>query len=243
MKKTQFILAATLLAGGLAFAGTDYKKMVVTPEPVCGPWYVSAYGGGSFFDDAEYTRSPRFGNAFGIQEASLGVDNGWIVGGAVGLRVNDKWRFEADLNYNEGALGQVNGQSWVNVSLLAVVPGLRGFNGGLIGEIERRSLMVNAVREMPALQFLGLTPYVGAGVGLTNVNLDLVSGFAADENVLGYQFMGGFVTNLTDCLQAYAEYRLAGQGELEDVTTVTLQDGSLDAGWAQHVIMGVRWFF
>lgn len=243
MKTTQFTLVVTLLAGGLAFAGTDYKKMVVTPEPVCGPWYVSAYGGGSLFDDAEYTRSPRFGNALGLQDASLNVDNGWMVGGAVGLRVNDKWRFEVDGNYSEGPLGSLTGRSWINVGVLAVVPALTNVSGNLAGEIERRSLMVNAVREFSALQVLGLTPYLGAGVGLTNVNLDFVSGFQADENVLGYQFMGGLVTNLTDCLQAYLEYRLAGQGELEDVTTFTLQSGSMDAGWAQHVILGVRWFF
>ena len=215
MKKTQFILAVTLLAGGIAFAGGDYKKMVVTPEP-CGPWYVSAFGGGSFFDTPAYT--------IGAVTTNRGVDNGWIVGGAVGLRTQDAWRFELELNHTESPLD-------------AVLVQRQAFQ---VGEIERTSMMVNAVKEFPALQFLGLTPYLGAGIGLTNVQLDAITGIQDDEMVLGYQFMGGLVCDLTDCLQAYAEYRLASQGDLEDAVAA---GSTIDLGWAQHVILGVRWFF
>jgi opacity protein-like surface antigen len=196
MKKSQFILAVTLLASGVAFAGT-YEKMVVTPQP-CGPWYVSAYGGGSFYDDAQFVAAP----------GSDGLNSGWIIGGAVGLRTDKAWRFELDLNQAHSSFD------------------------ALRGEIERTSLMVNAVKELNALQFLGLTPYLGAGIGLTNVN-DTFGGF--EQTVLGYQFMGGLVYDLTDCLQAFAEYRLQGQGNADDV--------GYDLGWAQHVILGVRWFF
>ena len=208
MKKSQFILAVTLLAGSVAFAGT-YEKMVVTPQPACGPWYVSAFGGGSFFDTPEYTR--------GAFNTTVGVDNGWIIGGAVGLRTDKAWRFEAEL---------IHAQS--------------PFDAPFVGEIERTSVMVNAVKEFPALQFLGLTPYLGAGIGLTNVQIDAISPMADDELVLGYQFMTGLVFDLTDCLQAYAEYRVSSQGDLEDAQ---LAGSNVDLGWTQHAILGVRWFF
>ena len=212
MKKSQFILAVTLLAGGLAYAGT-YEKMVVTPEPACGPWYVSAYGGGTFYDDAEVSIN-------NVALGTAGFDNGWMMGAAVGLRTDKDWRFEADLSFNKAPLD------------------------GLPGEIERTSLMVNAVKEFSALPFLGLASYLGAGIGLTNVESDLVNGLgAADQTVLGYQFLGGLVFDLTQCLQVYAEYRLIGQGEVEDVFTFGPNAGSADLGWTQAALMGVRWFF
>lgn len=210
MKKSQFILAVTLLAGGLAYAGT-YEKMVVTPEPVCGPWYVSAYGGGTFYDQLESTDDAT--GTLAVRD----FDNGWMIGGAVGLRTDKAWRFELDLSHNQSPFDNV------------------------AGEVERTSLMVNAVKEFSALQFLGLTPYLGAGVGLTSVGIDANSGFEADELVLGYQFIGGLVYDLTECLQVYAEYRLIGQGDLEDESVLPSND--IDLGYTQAVLMGVRWFF
>lgn len=213
MKKTQFILAVTLLASGVAFAGT-YEKMVVTPEPVCGPWYVAAYGGGAFYDTLEASRDD-------IEVGTIGLDNGWVVGGAVGLRTDAAWRFELDLNHSQAGFDTIVDQDDL---------------GGW-GDVERTSLMVNAVKEFEALQFLGLTPYLGAGIGLTNVEF----GGLIDETVLGYQFMGGLVYDLTECLQVFAEYRLIGQGDLEDYGPYPF--GNIDAGWTQQVLMGVRWFF
>lgn len=234
MRKAQFILAVTLLGAGFSFAGTavtTYDKMVVTPEPVCGPWYVSAYGGGSFFDRAEYQDAP----GFGLDQGFVNPDNGWIVGGAVGLRTQNAWRFELDLNHSQSPANSLNA---VNPFDFA--------SGPARGEIERTSLMVNAVKEFRSLQFLGVTPYLGAGIGLTSVELDVtdVGGnfMTGDELVLGYQAMAGLAFDLTECLQVYAEYRLMGTGDLEDAKFAG-SAGDLDLGLSQHAILGVRWAF
>lgn len=234
MRKAQVILAVTLLGAGVALAGTstgNYEKMVVTPEPVCGPWYVSAYGGGSFYDRAEYQDA----SGFGIDQGFVNLDNGWIIGGAVGLRTPNAWRFELDLNHNQSPVNSLNAVSPFDFA-----------SGPARGEIERTSLMVNAVKEFRSFQFLGVTPYLGAGVGLTNVGLDVTdvggSFMTADELVLGYQAMAGLALDVTECLQVFAEYRLMGTGDLEDAKFAG-SAGDLDLGLSQHAILGVRWSF
>jgi opacity protein-like surface antigen len=229
MKRFPFLLSVPLLLGGSLVAEPVSDKMVVEPEPVCGPWYVSAYGGGSFFDSSTFSD--------GLNNTVVNLDNGWIAGGAVGLRTNGGMRFELDVNF---------AQSPADDS----IPALGFPTANLGGEIERNSLMVNAVKEFGKGR---IHPYAGAGIGFTHVQADLFSDFfgarflagEADETVLGYQFMGGFAFDVLDCLQAYAEYRLMGQGDLEDAT-IGIFGGTLnsaDLGWGQHILLGVRWFF
>ncbi len=226
MKTPQFILALSLAAGGFAFAG-PIDKNVITPEPVCGPWYVSAYGGGSFFDGASYS-----GN---FTQANVDFDNGWIAGLAVGMRTANFWRFELDVNHSQSPAS--NGS--------ASFFGFPFIDGPLGGDVERTSVLLNAVKEFGTGS---LRPYLGAGIGLTNVQADILdpSFFgpvgSADDVVLGYQFIGGIAYDLTQCLQAYAEYRLMGQGDVEDATFLGTY-GSADFGWGQHAILGLRWFF
>jgi len=82
--------------------------------------YISAYGGGSFFDSADFTGTDyAFGpsstghikdNGFqrfypeeriGKTNGTFNLDNGWIVGGAVGIRTQRQWRFELDINHTQ----------------------------------------------------------------------------------------------------------------------------------------------
>lgn len=228
MKITRNILTLALLSVGLSYAGV-YEKQVVTPAPVCGPWYMSLFGGGSFPGDATFTGT-------GVT-ANLGFDNGWIAGGAIGVRTANDWRFELELNHSQvpGDIGAVTGLG-------------AGFLGG---DVETNSLMLNVAKEFPSLALWNLRPYLGAGVGLSNVrtqllfeNLGAVDAFEGDDIVLGYQAMAGLVLDLTECLQVYAEYRITGHGNSEDVLEDNfLTVGSLDTDWTQHAILGVRWFF
>lgn len=230
MPKPQFTLLATVLAGGVALAG-PIDKNVITPEPVCGPFYVSAYGGGSFFDDSTYGAS----NGNNVS-ARTSFDNGWIAGLAFGIRTDRQFRFEVDLNHTQSPadFGTAN---FFGTNLI---------NGSVGGDVERTSVFLNAVKEFGTGR---IHPYAGAGIGLTNVQGNyLTPGFfgsqvgEVDDVVLGYQFMGGVAYDLGSCLQTYLEYRLMGQGNTEDSTFLGTY-GSTDFGWGQHVILGARWFF
>lgn len=243
MKLTRNILTLVLLSGGLAFAGV-YEKNVVTPAPMCGPWYMSLFGGGVFPGDGTFTGEDA-------SSAKLGLDNGWIAGVAFGYRTKDDWRFEIEGSHaqlpGDGSTGSITDAVNTFVGVvgnppLATEVGLVGpslLPSKLRGDIEKSSLMLNLTKEFPALTFWNLRPYLGAGVGLTKVRTDVrassiapVTGTVAptdgvvgvndhyygDEVVFGYQAMAGLVIDLTECLQLYFEYRLTGQQNPEDVS-------------------------
>jgi opacity protein-like surface antigen len=241
MKLSRLLVSLGILASGSVFAGITHDKIVV-PEPVCGPWYVSVYGGGSFFDDeVDFTEVDPDDSV--PERARINFDNGWILGGAVGRRLRNNWRVELDLNHH-----QAPSESY------AYSDDGDPFETGLTiqGDVETTSLLVNVVKEFGENRW---RPYLGAGFGLSSVNLRLSDSIAddeiqdsfADEVVFGYQFMTGVVFDLTDCLQAYLEYRVMGHGDVEDVVSDDTSEfenlAPMDLGWSQHLILGSRIFF
>lgn len=246
MKRTHII---TLILGiaGACFAGPDKGKVVV-PEP-CEPFYVALFGGGSFFDSGESSTSPQFLPHGIALTDEYDFEDGWIFGGAVGIRTAGNFRMELELSHS-----QAPGDTY---SFLAETP-YDSFSaaGALRGDVERTSLMFNVAKEFGSGR---LHPYIGGGVGVTYVDVDLVGavdldfikflgglpaigvpGFG-DSLVFGYQAMAGLSFDVTDCLDAFVEYRIMGHGDQEDYLRIL--PGDLDLGWSQHVILGVRMGF
>lgn len=56
-------------------------------------WYVTLFGGASFPNDVK-THSDYYN-----QDFSMDFDTGFVVGGAVGMRINDMFRVEGELSY------------------------------------------------------------------------------------------------------------------------------------------------
>ena len=224
------------LACGLSFAGPVTYEKIVVPEPICGPFYFSMFGGGSFFDDGEFSATS---NASGNQgaTANYGRDDGWIMGAAFGLRTETNWRFELELSHHQSDVANA----------LQLDPG-----GGLLdfqsthGDVETTSVMLNAVKEFGTNYW---RPYLGAGVGLSQVEMNLfrmttLRGLRWEDVAFGYQFMAGIVYDITDCFQAYFEYRISSHSDLEDALDREIREvGDLDLGWSQHLILGGRIFF
>jgi opacity protein-like surface antigen len=231
-----FGLCSIALSG--VTAGPDPGKAVVTPEPVCGNWYVSSYGGGSFFDSVDYrgTATGSFAPLFGEVTGDAGTGNGWIAGGALGFRTPDRWRFELDANH---ARSPFTGGVFSNTGTMAF-----RHRESLVGDVERTSVMVNAVKEFGNGR---IHPYLGAGLGASFLNgslySDCIGRHAANEWAFAYQFMGGVAYDVLRCVQAYGEFRMLGQGDAENVLGDYGIQGEADLGWAQHLIFGVRWFF
>jgi len=246
MKFTHLTLGLSLLFAGVSIAGPVPYDKVVVPEPVCGPFYVSAYGGGSFFDDdVDFTENALFDPSPDRIRADF--DDGYILGAAVGVRTDTNWRMEVDLNF-QNRPGESEQFAAGGGSFLSESP--------LYGDVDTTSAFFNVVKEFGMNRW---RPYAGAGVGLSNVELSLsdVPGahvgsgneFKSEEVVLAYQFLGGVVFDVTDCFQTYLEYRLSGHGDLEDVadgddlSNFTGPLESVDLGWSQHIILGARFYF
>ena len=240
-----------LTVSGLAFAGSDKGKLVV-PEPTCGPFYVSMFGGGSFFDQGESNTSPQFlPPGIGLSD-KYDFDNGWILGGAFGIRMKNSVRFELEVSHSEAPADAYSFTASAPFGALTV-------NGPLRGNVEQSSLMANVAKEFGKGR---LHPYIGGGIGLAYVDADLVGAVGlsglkiggilgglpaigvpawGDEVVFAYQGMAGLGFDVTDCLEAFLEYRIMGHGDLSDYLRIL--PGDLDLGWSQHVILGMRYAF
>jgi len=236
MKHIYCTLGLSLLMGGMALAGPVAYEKIVVPEPVCGPYYISGFGGASFYDDMEFIATSDTSGNQGFT-GDYGRDEGWIAGLAFGMRTDTNWRFELELSHHQG---DINDQRYFNEAGALVE-----FES-LHGDVETTSVMLNAVKEFGMNRW---RPYLGAGLGLSAVEADAFpdDGFAGirfNETAFGYQFMGGVVYDLTECLQTYLEYRVSSHSDLEDARDNDIREvGDFDLGWTQHIILGARWYF
>ena len=98
------MLALTAVQPAFAADAPVYKG----PAPVAAaydPWYVSLFGGWSTLGGRQYGYS-FVNNATGAQFAyGVTLDNGWIIGGAIGKQLNRNWRAEIEVAHTRFNFG------------------------------------------------------------------------------------------------------------------------------------------
>lgn len=149
-------------------------------------WYVSGGVGYSEVDDQTSTGPNRLVNADYDSDVSFS--------GAVGYAFSDSYRAEVELTFRENDVDQL---SFNNVPRNAR------------GDISSTSLFVNAYYDFSNVheQFV---PYIGAGIGLTDVDMDVQYGaanFNGDDTVLAFQAIAGANYHINDELSLYADVR------------------------------------
>ncbi len=174
--------------------------------------------------------------SFAQSDSRLDFDRGrYLPAAAVGLQVDDGWRFELDASLRR------------NTPEILYAP-----NAGIEIDpdsddaIEASSLMLNVQREMPV--GIAWRPYIGAGIGLTRLDYRLseitVDGpffqrprrdIVNDQTTaLAYQLILGFTVPVTRRFDLAADYRYwrAPSPDLEDVTGADLQvDHRVHSAW------------
>lgn len=134
-------------------------------------WYVGLHGAMPFVGDTGVTRS-------GASLGSLEFDNpGWGVGASLGYKPGgtdsffDMTRFELEYGYRESDLDTLGGASTAD-------------------DLSVHSVMFNALYDIAT--GTQLTPYLGAGIGWSNVELNIPSIAVSDtDSVFSYQFLAG----------------------------------------------------
>lgn len=115
---------------------------------------------------------------------------------AVGMKVS-ALRIEGEVNYLGSDISNIN------LAELATS-----------GDYERMSFFANALFEIPFTPLF--EPYIGAGVGVTDVSVDFMGVFtdgsdtiqsSADNYQLSYQVMAGVRLSVMDTVSIYAGYR------------------------------------
>jgi opacity protein-like surface antigen len=192
------ILFSTVASAALALSAT--AALAVDPyddaPASSGGWYVSLFGGGSIPEDI----SGEFFDAYSADfyDFNIDLDNGFLVGGAVGAYFNSWLRGEFEVSY-----AKWNAQN--------VYDGYYDATYGADGGIDALYVLTNLWFDLDMGSF---TPYAGGGIGGANVDIDIDSGSIYNpdnsEWAFAYQAGGGLKYELTDAIDFDLAYRYRG---------------------------------
>lgn len=229
--------------------------------------YVSISGAASMQQDSDnsgaFTSDFVTGAGAGItvpSGADLGwtteFDGGYAVSGAIGAR-SGSWRGEVELAYQSSDVDTHSGVTAAGLALDTVdagvlitgSPALGVTLGELVadgqGSIDSTFLMANAYYDFDLADF-PLKPYVGAGLGAAQVEVDYspsdVTIVDDDSSVFAYQAMAGVTYPLNDSFELFGGYRYRATADVE--VDVALLPATLEIENDSHLFeVGVRFAF
>lgn len=197
----------------LFLAGLMIVSFTSTAMAASGP-YVSASGGLSVFHDNDAEIAGVASNA------SVSYKTGYGFNAAAGYRMND-FRLEAEFGYKKADLKNITHPL---------------ITGTFINSDQTvMSYMLNGYYDIN-LDVPSFTPFVGAGLGLLNGEVNL-NGIKRDDNVLGFQFTAGGSYNINKNVSLDLYYRYQGASYAFDLDGLKLSYGS------SNINGGIRYHF
>lgn len=232
--------AALAVLGGNALAA----DIAPAPEPMLGGFYVGAFGGATWFtengadfsyDGCEIAAGPPCHPDIS-GDISLDTDTGWLVGGVLGYNWGDSGlRSEIELSYSQANLDGFDVDFDSNFH-----NGNVAFDPDFDGDVSVTYIFGNLWYGFGHMMDMGgLSPYIGGGlgVGFVNVDIDAIEGIdldaSGDETGFAYQLGGGLMWNLADNVALDLGYRWRG---------VMLEDYEDDLN-SHNVLLGINFGF
>ncbi len=220
--------AALSLMGGAALAA-DFAP---APEPL-GGFYVGAFGGATWFTENGADFTYENGGPSEDGEISLDTDTGFLVGGVLGYNwAGTGLRTELELSYSQANLDGFD-VDWDNGNVQVIDPDFDG-------DVSVTYLFGNLWYGFgDMLNMGGISPYIGGGlgVGFVNIDIDSIGGVdldaSGDETGFAYQLGGGLMWNLADNVALDLGYRWRG---------VMLEDYEDDLN-SHNVLLGINFGF
>lgn len=194
MKKT--LLAATaVLALNLFAMNAKAADPVIAEES---GFYVSLFGGASFLDDVD-TNVSLTGYDY---DYSVDTKTGYIIGGAIGMRIWDPLRAEVELSYAR----------WKAESYDYKIRDFRT-SGDASGHLSATYLLGNLWLDLDT--DTRFTPYVGGGAGVAWVDADTSFegeplGYGDGELGFAFQLGAGVKFDITENIALDVGYRFKG---------------------------------
>ena len=235
MYKTLTSLILTGAAFSLLVGTALAADIAPEPVPALGGLYVGAFGGATWFTEngTEFTFTDPSPDVTG--EVSLDTDAGWLVGGVLGYNWADTGlRTELELSYSQANLDGFD-IDWDN-----------NFNGpdgddlDFDGDVSVTYIFGNLWYGFGNMMNMGgLSPYIGGGlgVGFVNVDVDAIEDVeinaSGDETGFAYQLGAGLMWNVSDNVALDLGYRFRG---------VALDDYD-EALTSHNVLLGLNFGF
>ena len=182
-------------------------------------WYGGVNAGLAIVPDGDLDLSiPGLGSG----TAELSYDSGFTVGGAAGYMM-EKFRFEGEVSYQTNDID----------SLSAV-----GESISVNGDVSALTFLANGYFDFATGG--PLTPYITAGIGYSNVEID-IEGESDDDNLFTYHLGVGVGYAMSEQVTLDLRYRYLG---FEDYEYSESGVGSLSAEVSSHnITAGLRFAF
>jgi opacity protein-like surface antigen len=217
----------------------------VAPEPMGLGWYVSIFGGWSVAKDQSFTVETT--GAAETVDVDLELDDGFMVGAALGAHFNEWLRAEVEVS---GHFHDVEGEAERIVAVLT---------NEVEGEEDALFALANFWIDLPFGDVF--RPYVGGGIGFGRLDLDLsISNTAEttdytfiddDDWGFAYQIGAGVAFSFTEnmAIDVGYRYKVINNAEFDiddDAETplaVTIDDGIEKDYKSHNFLVGVRFGF
>lgn len=174
------------------------------PAWAAGNFYATLSGGVAIMPDPEITDTTLPGVT-----GEVGTEPGFSLSGAIGYRYDKRFRGEIELAYREN-----------DIDRLSITAFGLAASGSASGDVSSFSGMVNGYWDI-AID-APVKPYVGAGVGISEVEAELTVGGTtakSDDTVFAYQFMGGVIYEVSPTVDIHLGYRYFATADPEFSTT------------------------
>jgi len=243
--KTFFLASAAAMVSAAGAQADTYKGLY------------GAIGAGlnEVQEDRDFETPNIGGSVLPQLDSELDYDNGIGVYSALGYAWGNSWRTELEFSYRDNdarhiAPDLINGQP----------AGFSGFpESTLNGSVSSYSFLLNAIRDLDFLSQnsnVPITPYVGAGVGVSFVELNLnganpvaingISPISVDDtrSLLAFQGIAGVAIDIAENLALDLSYRYYGtakrgfEGSIAGVATDIITTPN-----SHSLFAGLRWNF
>jgi opacity protein-like surface antigen len=200
--------------------------------------YVSLFGGVSFLDKMVAKGQVRTTGSTWNENIQSSFKTGYVIGGNWGV---DWGHFRTEL---ELALHQNNSAS--HAKYISTYSGYGPYTTSADFKLSAYSLMANAWYDFHDILPGGVTPYVGGGVGLAEVQLSgKFRGHKlnmSNDTVFAWQVGAGVSVPISDSLKAYVDYRYFSTGNAQVAfRNAGLFFGGVSTGFQSHsVLVGLR---
>lgn len=185
---------------GRLFQDTEAAQMALVQQSL-NRWTFSIFGGWNFVG-----QQSRFGSS-----SYLGTDaltDGYTAGFATGRRIGPRLRSELEFSYRRHEVSNNYYFYGYDVGYISIFPGPSRFGRG---EVHTYSSMANFYYDFDRTPNRRVTPYVGAGIGMSYIDTDVTyfgSGeTTSNETTFAFQAMGGLSAKLGSRANLFVEYR------------------------------------
>ena len=186
---TSVLLCGSALAADMGYLPPpDYSLTPEQPETLGNGWYLRG--------DAGWTREmPPVLAADAALSAALGTKNGWVATIGAGYQFNNYFRTDLTFDYRNTMRGNARSAAFTCVTDVVGVSNSSGTPIGISAitgdcqsvqraDFKRSSLLANAYIDLGT--WTGITPYVGAGVGVTYGQTNGVYNWITGNNGTAY---------------------------------------------------------